>query len=88
MIDHAAGFRQEACVRLDHENAFMTGPTRVISARTYIHLRYLTAEVLEAKLTPYLALSEIYEVIRRKEAILDYFDGLVFFHGYENVVID
>jgi len=88
LIDHAAGFRQEACVRLDHENAFMTGPTRVISARTYIHLRYLTAEVLEAKLTPYLALSEIYEVIRRKEAILDYFDGLVFFHGYENVVID
>merc|ERR1711959_759518 len=30
LIDHAAGFRQEACVRLDHENAFMTGPTRVI----------------------------------------------------------
>jgi len=37
LIDHAAGFRREACVRMDHENAFMTGPTRIISARTYVH---------------------------------------------------
>jgi len=72
---------------MDHENAFMTGPTRIISARTYLHLRYLTCDQLEQKLTPYLNLSEICELNRRKDAILDYFDGLVFFEGYDNVVV-
>jgi hypothetical protein len=88
LIDHAAGFRREACVRMDHENAFTTGPTRKVSARTYLHLRYLTYDILEAKLSPYLNLSEICELNRRKEAILDYFDGLVFFDGYDSVVMD
>jgi len=88
LIDHAAGFRREACVRMDHENAFLTGPTRRVSARTYLHLRYLTYDILEAKLSPYLNLSEICELNRRKDAILDYFDGLVFFNGYDSVVMD
>ena len=88
LIDHAAGFRREACVRMDHENAFMTGPTRIVSARTYLHLRYLTYDILEAKLSPHLNSSEICVLNRRKDAILDYFDGLVFFNGYDGVVID
>ena len=88
LIDHAAGFRKEACVRLDHENAFLTGPTRVVSARTYLHLRYLTHRVLEQKLGAELSLSEICELNRRKDAVLDYFDGLVFFYGYDAVVVD
>jgi len=54
----------------------------------YLHLRYLTCDILEEKLTPYLNLSEICELNRRKDAILDYFDGLVFFEGYDNVVVD
>ena len=35
----AAGFRREAFVSLEHENAFGTGPTRSISAKTYMRLR-------------------------------------------------
>ncbi|QDZ23577.1 hypothetical protein HOP50_10g61160 [Chloropicon primus] len=88
LIDHAAGFRKEACVRMDHENAFLTGPCRVISARTYLHLRYLNHTVLETNLSCGLDLSEICELHRRKDAILDYFDGLVFFNGYDSVVVE
>jgi hypothetical protein len=40
-IDHAAGFRPEADVQLQHQNAFGTGETRHISARTYLRLRYV-----------------------------------------------
>lgn len=39
LIDQAAGFRPEAFVCLDHQNAFSTGPTRHISAKTYMRLR-------------------------------------------------
>ena len=88
LIDHAASFRKEACVRMDHENAFLTGPTKRISARTYLHLRYLSHELLEAKLSHQLTGAEICELNGRKEAVLDYFDGLVFFNGYDAVVID
>ena len=54
----------------------------------YLHLRYLTHRVLEQKLGAELSLSEICELNRRKDAVLDYFDGLVFFHGYDAVVVD
>lgn len=39
LIDHAAGFRKDAFVSLDHENAFRTGPVRVVSAKTYLKVR-------------------------------------------------
>ena len=39
LIDHAAGFRSDAFVDLKHENAFGTGPTCRLSARTYLRLR-------------------------------------------------
>jgi hypothetical protein len=40
LIDHAAGFRPEAFVDMRHDNAFGTGSTEVISARTFLRLRY------------------------------------------------
>ncbi len=39
LIDHAAGFRPGAEVRMEQDNAFLTGPTTVVSARTLQHLR-------------------------------------------------
>lgn len=35
------GFRPEAHVDMGHDNAFGTGPTTRISARTFLRLRYV-----------------------------------------------
>ena len=43
LIDHAASFRKEAFVSMDHENAFRTGPVRTVSAKTYLRLRFFDA---------------------------------------------
>jgi hypothetical protein len=40
LVDQAAGFRREAVVTLEDENAFRTGPTRSISPKTYMRLRW------------------------------------------------
>ena len=49
LIDHAAGFRREAVVTMEHENAFQTGPVRCVSASTYLRLRLLDAGTVAAK---------------------------------------
>ena len=36
LIDHAASFRKEAFVSLEHENAFQTGATLCVGSRTYL----------------------------------------------------
>ena len=48
-IRHHAICRKEAVVSLEHENAFGTGPVRVISASTYLRLRLLDAHTVSAE---------------------------------------
>ncbi|GLC39016.1 hypothetical protein PLESTB_001771000 [Pleodorina starrii] len=88
LIDHAAGFRQDAFVCLDHENAFLTGPTRRISARTYLRLRFLDAPTLRAALHGIVTDEEIAALLSRRDAVLSFFDSLVTEQGYNNVVLE
>ncbi|GLI63649.1 hypothetical protein VaNZ11_006647 [Volvox africanus] len=88
LIDHAAGFRQDAFVCLDHENAFLTGPTRRISARTYLRLRFLDAPSLRTALHGIITDEEIAALLSRRDAVLSFFDDLVAEQGYENVVLE
>ncbi|KXZ54005.1 hypothetical protein GPECTOR_5g116 [Gonium pectorale] len=88
LIDHAAGFRHDAFVSLDHENAFCTGPTRVISARTYLRLRFLDAPSLRSVMGGAISEEEIGALLARRDAILEFFDRLVVEKGYDKVVLD
>jgi hypothetical protein len=51
LIDHAASFRREAVVSMEHENAFSTGPVRCVSASTYLRLRFLDAHKMAQQLS-------------------------------------
>eukprot|EP00798_Chlamydomonas_sp_ICE-L_P024552 gene24552-10163_t len=85
LIDHAAGFREDAFVDLTHENAFGTGATVQISATTYMFLdRKTVTNALQEFATP----EEIDALLDRKDAILSYFDDLVHSRGFENVVLE
>jgi hypothetical protein len=78
LIDHSASFRHDAYVCLDHDNAFGTGPTRHISAKTYLSLRYLAGSVLHvAGVVNNLAASELREMLMRQENVVKFFDQLV-----------
>lgn len=88
LIDQAAGFRPDAYVCLDHENAFGTGATRHISATTYLRLRFLDRAMVSEALGAYLSAEEIGQLLHRKEQILEFFDRLVEEKGYANVVIE
>ncbi|KAG2454586.1 hypothetical protein HYH02_000427 [Chlamydomonas schloesseri] len=88
LIDHAAGFRPDAFVCLDHENAFMTGPTRHISARTYLRLRFLDAPTLQAAMGGILMPEEVAALLSRRDSVLAFFDSLVAEKGYGSVVLE
>ncbi len=79
---------QDAFVCLDHENAFLTGPTRVISARTYLRLRFLDAPSLRAALRGIVTEEEIAGLLARRDSVLAFFDQLVAERGYDKVVLD
>ena len=49
LIDHAASFRREAFVSMEHDNAFQTGASTVVKAGTYLRLRFLDARIIEKK---------------------------------------
>lgn len=72
---------------MDHENAFQTGPTKVVSASTYLRLRFMDRASLEP-LRDALSEEEISDLLRRRDYILSYFDRLVQQQGYENTIID
>ena len=84
----AAGFRPEAFVCLEHENAFGTGPTRTISARTYMRLRFLDEPTVTAALGGLITPAEVAALLRRKDQVLRYFDALVQKKGYAAVVME
>ena len=44
--------RKEAVVSMEHENAFCSGPTRCISAATYLRLRFLDAHTISEEVRP------------------------------------
>lgn len=84
----AAGFRPEAFVCVNHENAFGTGPTTCISARTYMRLRFLDYSTVAAAIGAFVSEDETQQLLRRKDCILAYFDSLVQQRGYHNVVME
>jgi hypothetical protein len=88
LIDHAAAFRKEAFVTLDHENAFRTGPTRVVSARTYLRLRFLDARAIAARFAGTLSTGEMRALLTRRNAVLEQLDSLVEAFGYDSTVVE
>lgn len=88
LIDHAAAFRKEAHVTLDHENAFRTGPVRCVSARTYLRLRFLDARAIAARFAGTLSTGEMRALLTRRNAVLERLDALVEVQGFANTVIE
>ena len=88
LVDHAAGFRQDAYVSLEHENAFRTGPVTRIAASTYLRLRFLDSQSLTDAFAGVLSGRELRALVHRRNQILAYFDALVAERGIDSVVID
>lgn len=88
LIDHAAGFRKEAVVKMDHENAFQTGPVRCVSSKTYLRLRFLEKQTIESKFKGILSSEEVNKMMDRRDMILSYLDNLVSERGYHKTVIE
>lgn len=88
LIDHAAGFRPGAFVCLEHDNAFCTGPTKHISSRTYLRLRFLDQKTLEQAVGEFLSVQEIKELLERRDHMLAFYDSLVQQYGYDAVVFE
>lgn len=88
LIDHAAGFRKEAYVSMEHDNAFQTGPVKKISAKTYMRLRFLDTALLAEKFATTLSRTELRLLAERRDSILSYFDNLVSQQGFSKTVIE
>ena len=88
LIDHAAAFRKEAHVTLDHENAFRTGPVRCVSSRTYLRLRFLDARAIAARFAGTLSTGEMRALLTRRNAVLERLDALVEVQGFAATVIE
>eukprot|EP00245_Coleochaete_scutata_P001380 TRINITY_DN11688_c0_g1_i2.p1 TRINITY_DN11688_c0_g1~~TRINITY_DN11688_c0_g1_i2.p1 ORF type:complete len:733 (-),score=140.77 TRINITY_DN11688_c0_g1_i2:561-2759(-) len=88
LIDHAAGFRKEAVVAMEHENAFQTGAVRCVVAKTYLRLRFLEKEMVASKFREVLSHTEISALMERRDQILSYLDQLVKERGYHRTVIE
>jgi hypothetical protein len=85
LIDHAAGFRHGAVVNMDHDNAFMTGPVKCASSRTYLRLKFLDRQGLQ-KLKPAVSDDEISQLLARRDGILQYLDHLVHEQGLDRTI--
>jgi hypothetical protein len=86
LIDHAASFRADADVAMTHENAFRTGPVTCCAAETYLRLRFLDYGALAAEFGSVLSETEVRGMVRRRDAVLRYLDGLVAEQGYRQTV--
>lgn len=87
LIDHAASFRREAFVSMEHENAFQTGPTTCVGCKTYLRLRFLDAKAIKDEFGEFLSTSEQRALLERRNNILAYLDRLVDAQGYDKTVI-
>ena len=70
LIDHAASFRPEAFVSMEHENAFQTGPTVCVKSSTYLRLRFLDAAAIEREFSYFLSAEERAVLLERVETLL------------------
>ncbi|CAI5516715.1 unnamed protein product [Closterium sp. Naga37s-1] len=83
LIDHAAGFRREAVVLMEHENAFQTGSIRCVSAHTYLRLRFLDRSILALKFSGMLSEQEITDLITRRDQHTDWTHTPLFGMAFE-----
>ena len=88
LIDHAASFRADAEVTPQMENAFRTGPVRCVAANTYLRLRFLDYSAVAGEFRGVLTEEELRGMVRRRDSILRYLDGLVAEQGYAATVIE
>jgi hypothetical protein len=88
LIDHAAAFRPEAFVSMEHENAFQTGPTKCVDSKTYLRLRFLDAKAIADELGFVLDAGEQAQLLERRDTILAYLDELVQKNGFDATVIN
>ena len=88
LIDHAASFRADAEVSMTHENAFRTGPVRCVASGPYLRLRFLDYAALAAEFRGMLTEEELRGMVKRRDAVLRYLDGLVVEQGYGATVIE
>jgi len=88
LIDHAASLRADAEVTMTHENAFCTGPVRCVAAGTYLRLRFLDSSALAGEFRGVLTEEELRYMVRRRDCILKYLDGVVAEQGYAATVIE
>lgn len=86
LIDHAASFRKEAVVSMEHENAFGWGAVRCVSANTYLRLRFLDSHTVSEELGHHLSRAEQRQLLHRRDYVLHYFDELVASQGYAATV--
>ncbi|KAL4436762.1 hypothetical protein ABPG75_003901 [Micractinium tetrahymenae] len=86
LIDHAASFRREAVVSMEHENAFSTGPVRCVSASTYLRLRFLDSHTVAEELGAHLSRAEQRQLLHRRDYVLHYLDNLCASQGYAATV--
>lgn len=86
LIDHAASLRYSADVTMQHENAFMTGPVRCVSAKTYLRLRFLDYATIASEFSGVMNEDEMRAMVKRRDSTLKYLDALVAERGYSNVV--
>ncbi len=66
----------------------VAGPTRHISARTYLRLRFLDAPTLQAAMGGILMPEEVAALLSRRDCVLAFFDSLVAEKGYGSVVLE
>ena len=86
-INHAAGFRHHACVTMQHDNAFQTGPVMKLRSQTYLRLKLLDGAVISEHLEGILDSSEIVSMVERRDGVLQYIDDLITEHGIENELL-
>ena len=73
---------------MTHENAFRTGHVRCVAAATYLRLRFLDYSVLAGEFRGVLTEEELRSMVRRRDSILRYLDGLVAEQTYAAKVIE
>jgi hypothetical protein len=87
LIDHAAGFRAEACVCMEDDNAFCTGAVRTVRHSTYQALQDLDTEALASQLEHLLGEHEVAQLLDRRSGVLAYLDRLANEQGACNILV-
>lgn len=56
-------------MKMDHENAFQTGPVRCVSSKTYLRLRFLEKQTIESKFKGILSSEEVNKMMDRRDMV-------------------